>query len=48
MAGILMISMPALDNPTLELKDKDQQIEKLVSRLENLTSALLAADQLPP
>ncbi len=48
MAGIVMISMPALDKPTLELKDKDQQSEKLVSRLENLNSALLAADQPPP
>lgn len=41
-----MIAMPALDKRTLELKDKDQQIEKLVSRLENLTNALAAEGQL--
>jgi len=46
MAGILMRAMPALDKRPLELKDKDQQIEKLLSRLENLTNALAAEGQL--
>ena len=47
MLGIMMIAVQALEKQTQELKDKGQQIVKLVSRLEILTNALVAAGQLP-
>jgi hypothetical protein len=42
-----MIVVQALEKHTNKLKEKDAEIEKLLSRLEALTHAVLAAGQLP-
>lgn len=45
--GILMVAVQALEKRTQELKDKDQQIEHLLTRLEKLTNALLTVGYIP-